>query len=135
MSWKKSLLVIYKVWRMFVNILKANDKCFLLNRDNLRQPIQMQLSEKKFLNFFLQFWNLYEMLNIFEKKMILMADVFPKLRTRKRWLNKSLKSPVSEDSSTSNMVRGTKNCWNLNHTTFTIIVDHRESNWVGKIVS
>ena len=40
---------------MFVNILKANDKCFLLNRDNLRQPIQMQLSEKKFLNFFLQF--------------------------------------------------------------------------------
>ena len=50
------------------------------------------------------------MLSIFEKKMILMADVFPKLRTRKRWLNKSLKSPVSEDSSTSNMVRGTKNC-------------------------
>ena len=50
------------------------------------------------------------MLSIFEKKMILMADVFPKLRTRKRWLNQSLKSPVSEDSSTSNMVRGTKNC-------------------------
>ena len=32
---------------MFVNILNADDKCFLLNRDNFRQPIQMQLSEKQ----------------------------------------------------------------------------------------
>ena len=39
---------------MFVNILNADDKCFLLNRDNFRQPIQMQLSEKqkKFSQFF-----------------------------------------------------------------------------------
>ena len=32
---------------MFVTILTSDDKCFLLNRDNLRQPIQMQLSEKQ----------------------------------------------------------------------------------------
>ena len=32
---------------MFVNILTADDKCSLLNRDNLRQPIQMQLSRKQ----------------------------------------------------------------------------------------
>ena len=32
---------------MFVNILTADDKCSLLNRDNLRQPIQMQLSPKQ----------------------------------------------------------------------------------------
>ena len=32
---------------MFVNILTADDKCFLLNRDNLRKSIQMQLSEKE----------------------------------------------------------------------------------------
>ena len=47
MSWKKYVLVISKVLRMFVNILTADDKCFLLNRDNLRKPIQMQLSEKE----------------------------------------------------------------------------------------
>ena len=32
---------------MFFNILTADDKYSLLNRDNLRQPIQMQLSQKQ----------------------------------------------------------------------------------------
>ena len=32
---------------MFANILTADDKYSLLNRDNLRQPIQMQLSQKE----------------------------------------------------------------------------------------
>ena len=36
-----------KILRMFVNILTSDDKCFLLKRDNLRQPIQMQLSQKQ----------------------------------------------------------------------------------------
>ena len=60
LSWKKSVLVICKVLRMFVNVLNADDKCFLLNRDNLRRPIQKQLSEKQktFLRFFLKFSNL-----------------------------------------------------------------------------
>ena len=54
---------------------------------------------------------------------------------RKTFLNKCLKSPVSEDLSTSNMVRGTKHCGNLNHTTFAIFIDHCEGNWGGKSVS
>ena len=32
---------------MFVNIFNADEKCFLLNRDKLRPPIQMPLSEKQ----------------------------------------------------------------------------------------
>ena len=44
---KKILLVTCKVLRLIVNVLTADDKCFLLNRDNLRQPIQMHLSEKQ----------------------------------------------------------------------------------------
>ena len=32
---------------MFVNILTADDKYSLFNRDDLRQPIQMQLSQKE----------------------------------------------------------------------------------------
>ena len=49
-----------KTLRMFVNILTADDKLFLLNRENLRQPIQMQLYEKQntFSQFFSQFSNL-----------------------------------------------------------------------------
>ena len=32
---------------MFVNIFTADDKYSLLNRDDLRQPIQMQLPQKE----------------------------------------------------------------------------------------
>ena len=44
---KKALLVIYKILRLFVNTLTADDKHYLLNRDNLTQPIQMQISQKQ----------------------------------------------------------------------------------------
>ena len=41
---------------LFLNTLTADDKHSLLNGENLRQPIQMQLTRKKtFLNFLLNF--------------------------------------------------------------------------------
>ena len=54
---EKSLLVIHKILRLVVNTLTAEDKHYLLNRDNLTQPIQMQLYHKqtKMLIFFLAF--------------------------------------------------------------------------------
>ena len=36
-----------KVLRLFVNTLPAEDKHYLLIRNNLAQPIQMQLSQKQ----------------------------------------------------------------------------------------
>ena len=59
-SCKKSLLVICKRLRLFVNTISAVDKCSLPNRHNLMQPIHMILSKKLkiFLNFFLHFQNL-----------------------------------------------------------------------------
>ena len=45
-SGKRSLLVIWKSLRLFVNTTSAVDKCSLPNRDNLMQPIHMQLSQK-----------------------------------------------------------------------------------------
>ena len=70
--------MIHKILRLFVNTLTVNDKHYLLNRDNLTQEIQMQLSEKRknFLNFLLHFQNIYEILNICQKKMTLVPDVF-----------------------------------------------------------
>ena len=49
--------MIYKIVRLFVNALTAIDKHYLLNRDNLRKPMQMQLSQKQklFFNFFFEF--------------------------------------------------------------------------------
>ena len=57
LSWEQSLLVIFKILGLFVNILTAEDEYSLLNRDNLTEPIRMQLSQKQknFHNFLLQF--------------------------------------------------------------------------------
>ena len=46
------------------------------------QAIQMQLSKKQ-KDFFLQFWNVYKILNTFRKKMTLKANVFAKLQIPK----------------------------------------------------
>ena len=45
-SRKKSLLVIWKILRLFVNTTSAVDKCSLPNTENLMEPIHMQLSQK-----------------------------------------------------------------------------------------
>ena len=39
--------MICKVLKLFVNALTARDKYSLRNRDNLTQPIQMQLPQKQ----------------------------------------------------------------------------------------
>ena len=49
--------MIHKILKLFVNTFTINDKHYLLNRDNLTQPIQMQLSQKQknFSEFFFAF--------------------------------------------------------------------------------
>ena len=54
---------------------------------------------------------------------------------RKMWLDKCLKSSVSEDPSTRNMANGPKHCWSLNSSTFVIFIDHCERNSVVKSLS
>ena len=58
-SCKKSLLVRCKSLRLFVNTMSAVDKCSLPNRDNLMEPIHMQLSQNltTFCSFILHFRN------------------------------------------------------------------------------
>ena len=40
-------LVIHKVLRIFVNTLTVDEKHYLVNRDNLTEPIQVELSQKQ----------------------------------------------------------------------------------------
>ena len=51
-----SPLVTCKIWKQFVNTLTAKDKYSLLNRDNLTQPIDMQLSHKQKTFSWIGFW-------------------------------------------------------------------------------
>ena len=47
-----------------------------------------QKNEKLFLKFLFHFWNLHQILNSLKKKMIVIANVFPKLQTLKIFLKK-----------------------------------------------
>ena len=137
LSWKKSLLLTCQVLGLLVNTLSTDEKHLVFHRDNLTIPIKMQLSQKQkvFLNFLLLFWSLAENLHVLKKKMALIAFVFPKIRISKTRLDKCLKSPVSEDVSTSYMVKAPKYRWNLHHSTFIIYIDHWKVNCVGKYLS
>ena len=54
--------------------------------------------------------------------------VFPKLWTPKTWLDQCLKSPLSEEISTSNMVKGHKRCSNLHDRNFIKFIDQCQGN-------
>ena len=58
---QKSLLDTWKFFRPFLNTLTADDKYFLISRDNWMQTIEIQLSQKQniFSQFFLRFSNLH----------------------------------------------------------------------------
>ena len=131
------VLLTCQILVLLVNPLAAYEKYPVLNRDNLTIPIQMELSQQKkpFLNFLLHFWNEEKISNNLKQMMTLIDFVFPKLRPLKMWWDKCLKSPVSEDPSTSNMVNMPKRSWNQHHNTFSILIDNCQVNWVRKSLS
>ena len=88
MHWKKSLSVIHKILRLFVDTLAVNHKHYLLNRDNLTQPIQMILSEKQknFSEFFFAFLKSILNFDICQKGITVLADVFLEIPVPKNML-------------------------------------------------
>ena len=112
LTWKKSLLVICEVLRMFVNILTADDKCFLLNQDNLSQSMQMQFprNKKTFSQFLAAFFKCSLKFEQSFKKITLIANVFPKLRTLKNLLQSISKNSPSGGTIGKQHVRGPKHC-------------------------
>ena len=134
LSFKKCLLEICKMLRLFVNTLTTDDNYSLLNRDNLTQPIQTQLPQKQniFLKFSHHFWNIVSIWNIFKKKMTFFGDAFPKYLTPKNKLDQCLITPVSGATSKSNIVNWLKHCRNLNDRTVAIFIDHCGGNWLLK---
>ena len=74
-----------KTLRPFVNTFTAHDKYSVLNRQSLQHPIHMELSQKQktFSEFFSGFLKSRSNFEHIKKKMTLIANVFPKLRTSK----------------------------------------------------
>ena len=82
---QKSLLDTWKFRRPFLNTLTADDKYSLNSKDKWMQTIQMLLSQIQniFPEFFSAFFQFALNFEHFQKKMTLIAYVFPKLPTTK----------------------------------------------------
>ena len=80
------MLVLCKILALFVNTLSEDDRYCLLYKDNLLQRIQILLSQKirTFSEFFSPFLKSTLNFERFQKKMTLIADVFPKLPSPKK---------------------------------------------------
>ena len=137
LSWKKYLLLTYQILGLPVNTLAPDEKYPLLNRDNFTIPIQMELSQKQknFSHFFPAFLKSRLNFKHLKKNITLIDFIFSKLATPKTWIDECLKSPVSEDASTSSMVNVPKHCWNRHHSTFIIFIGHCEKHCVRKMPS
>ena len=70
---------------VFVKTLTSDGKYPVQGSENLQLPIHMQLSEKQktFSPFFFHFWILDQSLNTLKEKIIVIANVLPKLQTVK----------------------------------------------------
>ena len=75
LSWKKSVLVRYKILGLFVNTLTAEYMYSGRNMQTLSNKFRRHYLENKrfFLNFLFPFWNLHDMENIFQKRESLLA--------------------------------------------------------------
>ena len=80
------MLELCKISGLFLNTLTDDDKYSLLYNDNLLQPIQILLSQKQksFSEFFSAFLKSTLNSEHFQKKINLIADVFPKLPSAKK---------------------------------------------------
>ena len=88
MELQQSLLDTWKFYSRYLNTLTTGDNYSLVSRDNRMQTIQMHLSQKQnvFSEFFTAFFEFALNFEHFQKKMTLIAYVFPKLPTTKHVL-------------------------------------------------
>ena len=88
--WKMSPLGLGEILGVFVETVTADSKYPVPDFKNFQLPIQMQLSEKRktFSQFLFHLSMLREILNILKEKMIVIANMFPKLQTVKIFVRK-----------------------------------------------
>ena len=135
MHWSKSLLVIHKTLRLFVNTLTVHDKHYLFNRHNLTQPIQVKLSQKRktFCQFSFAFLkSILNFKHLLKKDDLHSWSLSGNTCSAKIWLHKCLKSRVSEDPQTDSAPNLSKQCYILNGSTFITFINHCESSCIGK---
>ena len=94
MELQKLLLETWRFFSRFFNTFTADDKYSVISRDYWKGTIQMHLSQKRkiFSIFFSAFFEYALNFEHFQKKMTLIAYVFPKLPTTKNVFRQMSKS-------------------------------------------
>ena len=89
--------MIWKILRLFFNILTSNDKYSVLNRDYLLQPIQIQWSRKrKIISYFFRVLKIYIIfLRFLKQRWVSSLMYFRHYGLRKTWLDLSKKNRSS----------------------------------------
>ena len=135
LSWKKSALVTYEIFRPFVNTLTPDDKYSRRNMQIFWQQIQTLLSqeEQTICGFFIAFPKCEENLEHSEKKRrVSSPNYYRNYCIRKRYLLKRLKGFGSQHHSVINVLTGSKHCWSLRGTIIFLFFHEFEINWAGK---
>ena len=132
-----SPLVICAILMVFVNKLTADDKYCLCNRENLPQPIEMQISKKtKTLSeWFYCISQIYITFWIFLKKVTHIAYVFPKLQPAKEVVKQMSRKPRFRTPFNSQHVKGSRRIVKFAWQHFFIFYHHSRGFWVGKWLS
>ena len=126
LSWKKSLLLTWKILGLLVNTLAADEKYPVLNTDNLTIPIQMQLSQKKktFSRFFTDFltsnWNFGRLGKKYDCHSFCISEVTNSQNVvREMSKNSRLREPVDKQHR-----KFAQALLKSHHNTFIIFIDH-----------
>ena len=127
---KISPLLNFEILGAFNNRLTADENNPFGDSGDLQFPIQMQLSEKQKLSliFLFHWWNLHQIVHFFEKKVIVISNVFPKLQTVKGLAEPLSRKRRFRTSFDSQRVNG----FGTHESTFIIFFDHSDGKWFAK---
>ena len=132
--WKISALFKFEILEVFVNtrLLMTSILLRIVRIWSYLFKCKYLKHIELFLNFLLYLWNLHQILNIFQKKTMVKANLFPKIKTVKTWVDHSLESAVSEHPLAVNMLKGHIHLWNLPECAFIIFSDQSDGKWLRK---
>ena len=132
--WKLSLCVICQILGALVNTLTGDDKYPLRNWENLQLKVQVELYKKRktFCHFFVSFLAFTSNFKDFERKMIVIANVFPTLQTVKEFVRPIPKKRCFRTLFASQHLKGFQT---LLESVWEHFFHHSEGNWFGKCLS
>ena len=134
-SLKICLIVLFQILGKCVNKLTAYGKYSDRNTENSRQKIQKQFSKRKtFSEFFSRVLKCTSKFEHFNTKDNSHSLCISEIRDWER-LEKCVKSPFSKHSSTVNVLKATKDFWNLRDSTSIIFYHRFVGNVVGQSLS